>query len=62
MLPQFSEIGPGVQITKGFRGPMARVCMRINNDHVAARTHDAAQFTSSRFGDSQRDAAAYDIW
>ena len=54
MLAQFLEIGPVVQVTKGFRGPMILVRMCIDDEHVAARAHHTTQF----FKDGSR---TYDV-
>src|SRR5947207_6240574 len=45
VLLQFPEIGAIVEVTEGFGGPIMFVCMRINDEHMAAGAHYAAQFT-----------------
>src|SRR5437868_14262790 len=45
MLLQFLEVGTIVEVAEGFGGPIMFVCMRINDEHMAAGAHYAAQFT-----------------
>src|SRR6266487_2279383 len=44
MLAHFLEIGPIVQVAKGFRSPMLLMRMRVDDEYIAAGADHATQF------------------